>query len=448
MSKVAIEAKDMVITYNKGKSNEFNALNHVSVQIFPREYIILFGPSGCGKSTLLYSMLGGLQPAGGQMLVFNEDIYAYTAAQLNKYQQSTIGIVYQQFNLISSISTLDNVALPMIFMGIGKTERNRKAREMLRRFGIPERLEDKLPTMMSGGQQQRIAVSRALVNDPEILLADEPVGNLDSISAEHVMDSFQEVNERDRKTVILVTHDAKYLPYAHRVIYMRDGLVRRIVMNPEKKQVLKVKPGETIVTEIEQLARLYPYAEPMELKVKSIVNFATQEIGFRELERLEKAILAVIRGQMDGDMLFALLTKPVLDGGVGLAMEQAQGVIKRVFALLEYSRDVEKYRAERTNDEMFLYQRKFIDRIMDYITVELGLVLDEVRQNVLRTAIAERVGGIINGEDFERRMALTVELGGVAFKAADAYKVSRHLEKLIAQGGYVILANELLGAHS
>jgi putative ABC transport system ATP-binding protein len=393
-------------------------------------------------------MLGGLQPAAGQMLVFNEDIYAYTAAQLNHYQQSTIGIVYQQFNLISSISTLDNVALPMIFMGLSKTDRNRKAREMLRRFGIPERLEDKLPTMMSGGQQQRIAVSRALVNDPEILLADEPVGNLDSISAEHVMDSFQEVNERDRKTVILVTHDAKYLPYAHRVIYMRDGLVRRIVVNPEKKQVIRVKPGETIVTEIEQLARLYPYAEPIELKVKSIVNFATQEIGFRELERLEKAILAVILGQLDDELLYALLVKPPLNGGVGLTDQQARGVIKRVFALLEYARDVEKYRAERTNDSMFLYQRKFIDRILDYIAVELGLVLTPARSDTLRTAIAERVGGIINSEDFERRMVLSIELGGVAFSNSDAYKISRHLEKLVAQGGYVILANELLGAHS
>ena len=202
------------------------------------------------------------------------------------------------------------------------------------------------------------------------------------------------------------------------------------------------------MTEIEQLARLYPYAEPLELKVKSIVNFATQEIGFRELERLEKAILAVIRGQLDDEMLFKLLVKPPLDGGVGLPDEQARGVIRRVFALLAYSRDVEKYRAERTNDAMFLMQRKFIDRILDYIAVELGLSLTKERTDVLRTAIAERVGGIINGEDFERRMVLSTELGGVAFASPDASKISRLLEKLIAQGGYVILANELLGAHS
>jgi putative ABC transport system ATP-binding protein len=446
--KVAIEAKDMVITYNKGKANEFNALNHVSVQIYPREYIILFGPSGCGKSTLLYSMLGGLQPAGGNMYVFNEDIYAYTPAQLNHYQQSVIGIVYQQFNLITSISTLDNVALPMIFMGIGKAERNRKGREMLRRFGIPERLEDKLPSMMSGGQQQRIAVSRALVNDPEILLADEPVGNLDSISAEHVMDSFQDINEKDRKTVILVTHDAKYLPYAHRVIYMRDGVVRRVVVNPEKRQVKRVHPGETIVTEIEQLARLYPYAEPMELKVKSVVNFATQPIGFRELERLERAILHVLMGEMSRDMFKDFLVRSSYQGGIGMTHAEADVVIQRVFSLVMYSKDVAKFREEKMNDEMFLHQRKFIDNILTYISEEVGVTLTQETKELLRTAIAERVGGIIIGDEFAERLVLPIERGGLAFSERHAYKVSLQLEKLIAQGGYIVRANELEGAHS
>src|SRR3954471_4272280 len=304
MAKIDIRTDKMVITYNKGKSNEFNALDNVNIEIYPREYIILFGPSGCGKSTLLYTMLGGIPPESGHMYVKGEDIYAYTPLEMNEYQQTTIGIVYQQFNLISSISVLDNVALPMLFLGKSIPERNARGSELLRRFGIPERLENKLPTFMSGGQQQRVAVARALVNDPEILLADEPVGNLDSISAEHVMESFRDINEKDRKTVILVTHDAKYLPYAHRVFYMRDGLMRRIVLNPEKTQVKRTRPGETIVTEIEQLARMYPYAEPVELKVKSVVNFVTQDIGFSQLQRLENAILFVLKGTMN-DQMFA-----------------------------------------------------------------------------------------------------------------------------------------------
>src|SRR3990167_2093675 len=157
-----------------------------------------------------------------------------------RYQQSTIGIVYQSFNLIPSLNVLDNVSLPQIFAGVDSVEREARSKILLKRFGI-ENIAHKLPANLSGGQMQRVAVARSLVNDPEILLADEPVGNLDSISAEHVMDSFEEINERDRKTVVLVTHDAKYLPYAHRVFYMRDGLLRRIVLNPEKQQIKHVK---------------------------------------------------------------------------------------------------------------------------------------------------------------------------------------------------------------
>lgn len=448
MSKIAIHADDLVITYNKGKSNEFNALSHISAEIYPREYIILFGPSGCGKSTLLYTILGGNVPDSGHLYVQNEDIYAYSPAEMNRYQQSTIGIVYQQFNLLMSISVLDNVALPMLFLNRTPKERNARASELLRRFGIPDRLENKLPMMMSGGQQQRVAVARALVNDPEILLADEPVGNLDSISAEHVMESFREINEKDRKTVILVTHDAKYLPYAHRVFYMRDGLMRRIVVNPGKPQVKRVKPGETIVTEIEQLARLYPYAEPIELKVKSIVNYATQNISFMQLERLEKGILEVLKRSMNEDLFFDFLIKKVSDGGVGMDRNESIKVAGRVFATMRYSRDIELFREEIHKDDMFLHQQRFIDQLLLFIKQEVGLTSTESQIQVLREAIADRTGGIISSDDFQERLLLPPDLDGAAYDERDAYLITRHLEKLIAQGGYIILPNELLGAHS
>lgn len=448
MSKLAIQADKLVITYNKGKANEFNALNNINAEIHPREYIILFGPSGCGKSTLLYTILGGNVPDTGHLYVKGEDIYAYTPAEMNAYQQSTIGIVYQQFNLITSISVLDNVALPMIFLNRSTADRNARARELLRRFGIPDRLEDKTPVMMSGGQQQRVAVARSLVNDPEILLADEPVGNLDSISAEHVMDSFEEINEKDRKTVILVTHDAKYLPYAHRVFYMRDGLLRRVVLNPEKPQIKHVKPGETIVTEIEQLARLYPYAEPIELKVKSIVNFITQTMSFTQLERLEKAIVNVLKGMMD-DMLFSeFLTRSMREGGAGIPREEVRQITQKVFTLTAYSRDVQKFREEVNNDALFFHQQKFLDHLFMYLTEELGVTATDDQKTALRVALAERIGGIINADEFEERLILPPRLDGAAFSERDASKIARYLEKLIAQGGYVILANELLGAHS
>lgn len=448
MAKYAIQAENLVITYNKGKSNEFNALNNINAQIHPREYIILFGPSGCGKSTLLYTVLGGNVPDTGHLFVKGEDIYAYTPEEMNRYQQATIGIVYQQFNLITSISVLDNVALPMIFLNRSKTDRNARAQELLRRFGIPERLEDKTPVMMSGGQQQRVAVARSLVNDPEILLADEPVGNLDSISAEHVMDSFEEINERDRKTVVLVTHDAKYLPYAHRVFYMRDGLLRRIVLNPEKPQIKHVKLGETIVTEIEQLARLYPYAEPIELKVKSIVNFITQTMNFSQLERLEKAIVNVLKGMMDDQIFSEFLERPMSQGGVGIPKEEVKAITTKVFTLNAYSRDVQQFREGVNNDAMFMQQQKFVDHIFEFIMEELGIQATATQKTNLRVGIAERVGGIITADGFAERLTLSPEMGGAAFPDRDAFQIARYMEKLIAQGGYVIMANELLGAHT
>ncbi len=448
MAKTSVAADDLVITYNKGKVNEFNALQHITADIFPREYIILFGPSGCGKSTLLYTILGGNVPETGHLYVNGEDIYAYTPAEMNAYQQSTIGIVYQQFNLIMSISVLDNVALPQLFLNKAPMERNDRARTLLRRFGIPDRLEDKLPMMMSGGQQQRVAVARALVNDPEILLADEPVGNLDSISAEHVMESFREINEADRKTVILVTHDAKYLPYAHRVFYMRDGLLRRIAVNPEKDQIKRVKPGETIVTEIEQLTRMYPYSEPVELKVKSIVNFATQTIGFRQLEQLEKAILNVLKGTVDEAMLCELLMRPRAGGGVGLHEEEAREMTRKIFSLMRTSSDVARFRDERAKDSMFLHQQKYIERVLEYVAEETGVTPSAEQQRLLKAAVADRMGGITTRDEFAELLILPTKMGGIAFGEDVAYLISRHLEKLIAQGGYLIQRNELEGAHS
>lgn len=448
MAKTAIQIDHLQITYNPGQANEYKALNNVVGEIYPREYIILFGPSGCGKSTLLYTILGGIVPVDGHMYVRGEDIYAYTPAEMNLYQQATIGIVYQQFNLVASLNVLDNVALPRIFLNSSVADRNARAKVLLRRFGIPERVENKQPALMSGGQQQRVAVARALVNDPEILLADEPVGNLDSISAEHVMESFRDINEKDRKTVILVTHDAKYLPYAHRVFFMRDGALRRVVVNPEKEQIKRVKPGETIVTEIEQLARLYPYAEPIDLKVKSVVNFATQTMTFSQLEMLEKAVLAVLKGIMDDEMFLDFLVKPLVQGGVGLDKGEAAAITKKTFSLVRYSRDVQRYRDGLHEDDVFMHQHRLIDNLLAYLTLEAGLTSTETQIAVLRSAVSDRVGGIINAEDFAQKLMLTPDLGGANYSEKEATRIVWYLEKLIAQGGYVIRPNELLGGHT
>jgi hypothetical protein len=229
---------------------------------------------------------------------------------------------------------------------------------------------------------------------------------------------------------------------------MRDGVLRRIVVNPEKEQIKRTKPGETIVTEIEQLARLYPYAEPIELKVKSLINFVTQDVSFTQIERLERAVLQVLKGSMDDVMFYEYLTKPLAHGGAGMHPEETRAITRRVFSLFRYSIDVQRFRENIHADSRFMHQRKFLDRVLLYIKDELRLDSTPDQLAILKTAVAERVGGIINADDFLERLVLSLPLGGAAYQEDQAFQVSRHLEKLIAQGGYIIQPNELLGAHT
>ena len=310
MAKPLIVARDLSIIYNQGKSNEFKALSGVSTDIFEGEYIILFGPSGCGKSTLMYSIQGSLPPGEGTLLIKGDDVYSYPPSERVYFQRHVMGIIFQSFNLIMSLSVLDNVALPMIFCDADKTTRERRAQTLLDRFGVGH-VSHKIPAMLSGGQQQRVSVARSMVNDPKILLADEPTGNLDSISTQQVMDKIDEINTYDRRTIIMVSHNAAHLSYAHRVYYLKDGKVVREVVNPQRKQIKPVSEGETIVTELEQLARLFPYDSVDTLRVKSLVNYLTQDYSFDQLIRLERAAGMYIVGKIDNDAFIKALVLPL-----------------------------------------------------------------------------------------------------------------------------------------
>jgi ABC-type lipoprotein export system ATPase subunit len=311
MAEPIIRIRNMSIIYNKGKDNEFRASDNINMEIYPGEYIIFFGPSGCGKSTTLYSILGILAPTAGEVLVKGENIYEYDANDMVRYQTEVIGIMYQAFYLIPSLTIADNVTLPMIFQGVHPAIRRKKAEELLERFGVGKHAH-KLPDALSGGQIQRVSVARSFINDPEIILADEPVGNLDSVSADAVMNTLDEINRRDKKTIILVTHDAKYLPYAHRIIYIRDGRVVRIVPNPEKKQVARVDKQKSMVTEMEQLVKIHPYLSASELKVKSMINYLTQDLNFEQIMRLEDFSKSMIEGKVDEEKFYHRLAWALL----------------------------------------------------------------------------------------------------------------------------------------
>jgi putative ABC transport system ATP-binding protein len=199
------------------------ALKDVSLTIRKNEYVALMGPSGSGKSTLM-NMLGCLDsPTSGEYMLNGLAVAGMTDNQLAEVRNRQIGFVFQTFNLLPRASTLDNVALPLVYAGYSKQERYRRAKEVLGSVGLGNRMNHK-PNELSGGQRQRVAIARALVNNPAIILADEPTGNLDSKTSVEIMGVFEEIH-RGGNTIILVTHEEDIAHHAHRIVRLKDGLV-------------------------------------------------------------------------------------------------------------------------------------------------------------------------------------------------------------------------------
>jgi len=201
------------------------ALDGVSIAVDQGEFIGLLGPSGSGKSTLLNLIAGLDRATEGSLRVFGDDLAQMSSDALSRHRQRNVGIIFQSFNLVSTMSAAENVALSMMFAGVARPERDRRAHELLEVMGLGGR-ERHRPPELSGGEQQRVAIARALANRPHLLLADEPTGNLDSRTSAEIMALLTELNERDGKTIMMVTHDAALAQrYAHRTVTLLDGTV-------------------------------------------------------------------------------------------------------------------------------------------------------------------------------------------------------------------------------
>ncbi|MCE2822235.1 MAG: ABC transporter ATP-binding protein [Saprospiraceae bacterium] len=215
-------------TYIMG-TEKVEALKDVSINIEKGEYVALMGPSGSGKSTLM-NLLGCLDsPSRGQYWLNGKEVSTMEDSELAEVRNKDIGFVFQTFNLLPRLSALENVALPLVYAGVSKEDRLAKARKVLEAVGLGDRVTHK-PNELSGGQRQRVAVARALVNDPAIILADEPTGNLDTKTSYEIMMLFEEIHKAGN-TVILVTHEQDIAMHAHRIIRLRDGLVESDVLN-------------------------------------------------------------------------------------------------------------------------------------------------------------------------------------------------------------------------
>ena len=224
-----IETTDISKRYIMG-SEVIDALKSVTISVNKGEYVAFMGPSGSGKSTLM-NIIGCLDsPTTGSYVLNGKDVSNMTDGELAEVRNKEIGFVFQTFNLLPRMSSLENVALPLIYAGFSKADRTEKAMATLKSVGLDNRGGHR-PNELSGGQRQRVAIARALVNNPSILLADEPTGNLDSKTSYEIMDLFDQLHAKGN-TIVMVTHEEDIARYAHRIVRLRDGLVESDTVNP------------------------------------------------------------------------------------------------------------------------------------------------------------------------------------------------------------------------
>jgi len=442
-SEPIIRLKDVKVTYFPGKSNEVTAVKNVTLDIYRGEFVIFFGPSGCGKSTLLYSIAGLERHATGGIFVEGKDVVKMSDNDLEKHYQTTIGIIFQAFYLIPSLSVLQNVMMPQIAIGAEPEERKKKAEDLIKYFGVWHQAS-KFPTELSGGEQQRVAISRSLVNDPDIILADEPVGNLDSKSATDVLSLIQEMNKTKKKTVILVTHDPTHLDTADRVFYLKDAELIDMKVNKEpriiKRQNTKSEEGtKKDKSSLELLAKTYSKGKEtidgllLEYKAREVVLEALTGLSGDEISSIEERVQIMIKkGVNDKNELFKYLDKDLGSGGIGLDKRTAKTINEKVKNIVEELKVVEK-----PNDKVIHPMDEFVKQIRTYLIEEFDIKIKSTDTiEVIESVIKDRVQGLTDRKGVFSALDLDIKEGGAGLDRRDAKKAAKRLE-LILLGAYV-----------
>ena len=427
-----IEVKDLNLVYNSGKPNEIKGLENINLKIFSHEYVIIFGPSGCGKSTLLYAIAGFHRPTGGEIVVDGEDINSFDEKRKVEFRRNRIGMVFQSFFLVPTLTVLDNVCLPKIFLNADFSEREKKGLELLERFGIREQAE-KFPAELSGGQKQRVAIARALVNNPDILIADEPVGNLDSKSSFNVMTILRELNEKDKKTIILVTHDPAHLSFGNKVVFMSDGKISKTEEVVERKEAVLKGEEEVLVKkeminpEIQMLMRSFRNFSPSQVgmllipfKAQQFLSHIFFNVSDEQIEIARNKLQEVVSGKISADDFEKILDTPFEKGGAGWDKRTAHRLASRLREIMECSQKIDLSAPEKSANVIGEYIQKLF---------ELELIEDQKIK--LLQLIRLRIENKLSVVELRKGLDRPESERGMGMDRRTAGKVAREVEILL-----------------
>jgi len=413
-----IKCENLGVAYDLGKTTEVWALRDINLEIYPEEYVIFFGPSGCGKSTLLYTIAGLEFPATGKIIVEGKNLAALLPKELIKFHLSSIGMIFQAYHLIPNLSAKDNILLPQIFSKESPLKREKKVKALMERFGILD-FQKRKPSRLSGGQQQRVAIARALINEPSIVLADEPVGNLDSKNAEIVLGLVQELNQKDKKTVIHVTHDPRQLHYANRIFYMKDGKITRQVINPEKSTLVPFEIKK--ISELERLAQAYPYLTEPRLRAKMILNHLLLPYGIEIQQKIEEVIEQYLLKKIEERKLLEILDQPPIQ----LYTQTAQELTKKITALAKEIEIIEEeYPSLTPIEERAMALRGYL---LDNYFGQLDF--EQIKR--LEEGISQRLIGKFDKKKLENFLDLPIKKGGVGLNRRTAKRFAREIELIL-----------------
>lgn len=348
-------------------------------------------------------------------------------------------MIFQSYNLISTLNVLDNIILPQIFERIKPSVRKETGRELLKKLGI-EAFEKRLPQELSGGQQQRVGIARALINDPPIILADEAVGNLDSNSANNVLEILNLLNVEDKKTIISVTHNPEHLFYADRIFYMKDGKIIKVEIN-EKRKKLKGESDDggikKIRTELDLLMQAYPDLSSMQLhimmapfKAKILVAYLLTSIETDEIAKMERIVTDRLLDRINKEDLLHALDRPLAQDGLGLNKNTAikfSEIVEEVVKKAEYLRQESPHLKASEEDPT----KKVIDDIRISLLERYKGELTPSQVEALNKGIEFRIFNKISRTEFQEYLDRPYEKGGVGLGSASAKNLARKMELIM-----------------